>query len=153
MISTIFVSTSSALYSMIFKYLQVKFKCKIYAKIMTSDAAADENHTAIWMKIIRNFDFIKIPIIFFLIFHVPFELLDFPISILEYSGNTRQISYLLMLWLLGPVSISDKTSYCKISQSLKATRFVFRIVQSLWNLTGTSAAGLPKCLSNFKAMR
>ena len=53
----------------------------------------------------------------------------------------------------GPVSISDKTSYCKISQSLEAARFVFRIVPSLWNLTGTSAAGLPKCLSNFKAMR
>ena len=48
----------------------------------------------------------------------------------------------------------DKTSYCKISkQSLEAARFVFRIVRSLWNLTGTSAAGLPKCLSNFKAMR
>ena len=40
-----------------------------------------------------------------------------------------------------PVSISDKTSYCKISQSLESTRFVFRIVRSLWNLTGTSTAG------------
>ena len=44
----------------------------------------------------------------------------------------------------GPVPISDKTSYCKISQSLEAARFVFRIAQSLWNLTG---------LSHFKAMR
>ena len=153
MISIIFVSTSSALSSMIFIYLQVKFKYKICTKIMTSNAAADKNHTAIWMKIIRNFDFIKIPIIFFLILHVQFELSNFPISILEYSGNTRQISYLLMLWLLGPISISDKTSYFKISQSLEAARFVFRIVQSLWNLTGTSAAGLPECLSNFKALR
>ena len=49
----------------------------------------------------------------------------------------------------GPVLISDKTSYHKISQSLEATRFVLRIVRSLWNLTGTSAALLPKCLSNF----
>ena len=32
-------------------------------------------------------------------------------------------------------------------------RFVFRIVRSLWNLAGTSAALLPKCLSNFKAIR
>ena len=30
---------------------------------------------------------------------------------------------------------------------------VFRIVRSLWNLTGTSAALLPRCLLNFKAMR
>ena len=29
----------------------------------------------------------------------------------------------------------------------------FRIVLSLWNLTGTSAAVLPMCLSNFKAIR
>ena len=53
----------------------------------------------------------------------------------------------------GPVSISEKTSYRKISWSLEATRFVFRVVRSLWNLTGTSAALLPMCLSNFKAIR
>ena len=35
----------------------------------------------------------------------------------------------------GPVSISDKTSYCKISQSLEVARFVCRIVWSFWNLT------------------
>ena len=60
-----------------------------------------------------------------------------------------------MAWVVqqGPVSISDKASYCKISQSLEAARFVFRIVRSIWNLTGTSAGGLPKCLSNFKTMR
>ena len=52
-----------------------------------------------------------------------------------------------------PVSISEKTSYHKISWSLEATRFVFRIVRSLWNLTGTSAALLPMCLSNFKAIQ
>ena len=52
----------------------------------------------------------------------------------------------------GPVSISEKTSFRKISLSLEAARFVFRIVRSLWNLTGTSAAVLPMCLSNFKAI-
>ena len=53
----------------------------------------------------------------------------------------------------GPVSISEKTSFRKISPSLEAARFVFRIVRSLWNLTGTSAAVLPMCLSNFKTIR
>ena len=52
-----------------------------------------------------------------------------------------------------PVSISEKTSHRKISWSLEAARFVFRIVRSLWNLTGTSAALLPMCLLNFKAIR
>ena len=53
---------------------------------------------------------------------------------------------------LGPVSISEKTSFRKILWSLEAARFVFRIVRSFWNLTGTSAAVLPMCLSNFKAI-
>ena len=44
-------------------------------------------------------------------------------------------------------------SYYKIPQSLEAAIFVFRIVRSLWNLTGTSAAQLPMCLSNFKVIR
>ena len=43
-----------------------------------------------------------------------------------------------------------QTSFCKISESLEAARFVLRIVRSPWNLTGTSAA---RCVSNFKAMR
>ena len=50
----------------------------------------------------------------------------------------------------GPVSISEKTSFRKISYSPEAARFVFRIVRSLWNLTGPSAAVLPMCLLNFK---
>ena len=49
--------------------------------------------------------------------------------------------------LLGPVSVFDKTSYCKIWQSLEAVRFVFRIVRLSWSLEGTSAALLPRCLS------
>ena len=59
----------------------------------------------------------------------------------------------LVVKVLGPVYISDKASYCKISQSLEAARFVFRVVGSLWSLTGTTAAMLPTCLSNFKLMR
>ena len=47
-------------------------------------------------------------------------------------------------------SLSGKTSYRKIWWSLEAARFGFRLFESLWNLTGTSAATLPRCLSNFK---
>ena len=39
---------------------------------------------------------------------------------------------------LGPVSISDKTSYHEISWSFKAARLVVWIIASLWNLTSTS---------------
>ena len=38
--------------------------------------------------------------------------------------------------ILGPVSISDKTSYRKTSLSLEAARFILRTVRSLWHLTG-----------------
>ena len=55
--------------------------------------------------------------------------------------------------LLGLYSLSDKTSYRKISWSLEAARFGFKLFQSLWNLAGTSAALLPRCLSNFRAIR
>ena len=57
------------------------------------------------------------------------------------------------LLLLLPVSISEKTYFRKISWSIEAATFVFRIVRSLWNLTVTSVALLPICLSNFKAIR
>ena len=53
----------------------------------------------------------------------------------------------------GLYSLSGKTSYRKISWSLEATRFGFKLFQSLWNLAGTSAALLPRCLSNFRAIR
>ena len=55
-------------------------------------------------------------------------------------------------WSLGPISTSDKTPYCKISQILEAARFVFRIVRSVWNLTDIPTAMLARCLSNFNAM-
>ena len=62
---------------------------------------------------------------------------------------TWHFHHRLLVFCQGPVSICDKTSYRKISWSLDATRFVFRIVRSLWNLT----ALLPMCPPNFKAMR
>ena len=54
---------------------------------------------------------------------------------------------------LGLYSLSGKTSYHKISWSLEAARFGFRLFQLVWNLTGTSAAAPPRCLSNFIAIR
>ena len=45
-------------------------------------------------------------------------------------------------------ALSERTSYYKISWSLEAARFVFTLFQSLWNLTGSSAAAL----SNFRAI-
>ena len=54
---------------------------------------------------------------------------------------------------LGLYSLSGKTSYRKISWSLEAARFGFKLFQSLWNFAGTSAALLPRCLSNFRAIR
>ena len=53
----------------------------------------------------------------------------------------------------GLYSLSGKTSYRKISWSLEAARFGFKLFQLLWNLAGTSAALLPRCLSNFRAIR
>ena len=53
----------------------------------------------------------------------------------------------------GLYSLSGKTSYHKISWSLEAARFGFKLFQSLWNLAGTSAAQLPRCLSNFRAIQ
>ena len=40
----------------------------------------------------------------------------------------------------------------KISRSLEAARFGFKLVRSLWKLTGDSAAPLPRCLPNFRAI-
>ena len=57
------------------------------------------------------------------------------------------------IYIQGLYSLSGKTSYRKISWSLEAARFGFKLFQSLWNLAGTSAALLPRCLSNFRAIR
>ena len=51
-------------------------------------------------------------------------------------------------------SLCGRTSYRKVSWSLEAgfgdSDFRFRRLQPLWNLTGTSAAALPRCLSNLE---
>ena len=57
------------------------------------------------------------------------------------------------MWIQGLYSLSGKTSYRKISWSLEAARFGFKVFQSLWNLAGTWAALLPRCLSNCRAIR
>ena len=54
---------------------------------------------------------------------------------------------------MGLYSLSGKTSYRKMLWSLEAARFVFRLFQSLWNLTTISAAMLPRCLTNFRMIR
>ena len=53
---------------------------------------------------------------------------------------------------LGPVSISEKTSFRKISWSIEATRLVLWIVVSLWNLPGTSAGMQPVEFQNDQTM-
>ena len=66
---------------------------------------------------------------------------------IDYSHRLENVIH------LGLYSLSGKTSYRKISWSLEAARFGFKLFQSLWNLAGTSAALLPRCLSNFRAIR
>ena len=86
------------------------------------------------------------------------KLVNLNIFLIEVSslGVFEEKYHWFRSWLYGeqgPVSISDKTSYRKISWSFEATRLVFRIVRLLWNLTGTSAALLPRRLSYFRAIR
>ena len=56
----------------------------------------------------------------------------------------------LVLKHLGPVSISDKTSYCMIS-SLEPTRLGVTMLKLLWNFAVTSTFRLMTCLPNFRA--
>ena len=55
--------------------------------------------------------------------------------------------------IMGLYSLSERTSYRKISRSVEVARFGFRLFQSLWHLTGTSGAALSRCLSHFRAIR
>ena len=50
------------------------------------------------------------------------------------------------------VTISHKMPYRKISHSLKAVRFMFRMVWSLWNLTGISPVLILRRPSNLEAI-
>ena len=67
---------------------------------------------------------------------------------LRYVTSQGSLSMTLVLY-----SPSGKTSCRKISWSLEAARFGFKLFQSLWKLAGASAALLPRCLSNFRAIR
>ena len=66
----------------------------------------------------------------------------------------EHLSFLMLIRLLGnPRSGTlGPVSYRTISWSLETARLVVLIIISLWNLTATSAALLPRCLSNFKAI-
>ena len=66
--------------------------------------------------------------------------------------QTMKGKWLKSTFCQGLYSLSGNTSYRQISWSLEATRLgVIRIVM-LWNLTGVSAALLPRCLSNFRVV-
>ena len=85
---------------------------------------------------------------------------------------TQYVSYLLYTWhchkhkyttnaaetyqvppgCQGLYSLSGKTSYRQISRSLEAARLCIINIVSLLNLTGISAALLPRCLSNLRAI-
>ena len=54
--------------------------------------------------------------------------------------------------ILGIYSLSGWASYPQISRSLEAAILDVIILASHWNLTGISAALLPRCLSNFGAI-
>ena len=71
----------------------------------------------------------------------------------EVTGLSRS---LWSCWMLGRwnsirhhYSLNGWTSCRKISWSLKAATFRFKLFQSLGKLTGTSEAALPICLSNY----
>ena len=55
--------------------------------------------------------------------------------------------------LQGLYSSNNKLSYQKISHSLGATRLSVTIMTSLWNSTGAMTEMLPRCLSNYIAIR
>ena len=50
----------------------------------------------------------------------------------------------------GLYSLSRFTCYRKMSWSLEVAMIGLRLFQSLWNLTGTAAAALPRFLSTFR---
>ena len=101
----------------------------------------------IWHKISFNRHWNKVQIFSFGKIHESLRMLiSFSIFLLVRNRNVKPAT------MQGPISICDKTSYCKISWILKAVRFVFRIMQSLGNLTGTLADVLPRCLTTFKVI-
>ena len=71
---------------------------------------------------------------------------------LNYNMLYQTCSILDCLISLGLYSLSGKTSCRQISWGLEAARFDVKMFISLWNLTGISAALLPRCLTHFWAI-
>ena len=69
----------------------------------------------------------------------------------QINEASNQVNFRRKPGYLDPISISDKTSYRKISWSLETSRLVVYIV-SLRNLTGTLAELLWRCLSHFRVI-
>ena len=83
----------------------------------------------------RHRNEVRIVVLYFVLVMLPFNLCD----VLRFNFQ-------------GLNSLSGQMSYRKISWSLKAARFGFRCFQSHWNLIGTPATKLPKCLSNYNTI-
>ena len=67
--------------------------------------------------------------------------------------HTSWLGKLVFVHCQGLYSFSGRTSYHKISWSLEAALFGPQLFQSRWQLTDTSAAALPWCLSNANVIR
>ena len=87
------------------------------------------------------------------------------IDVYDYEGLYQYQAVLTRAWWAYPVrlisadkrmglnSLSSKASYRKISWSRESARFGFGLFHSIRNLTDTSAAALPRRLSNFRTIR
>ena len=72
---------------------------------------------------------------------------------LKGAGNQSAPYHNKVRTVYTPLFTKRKESFRKISRSLEAARIGFKLFQSLWKLTGTPAAQLRRCLSNFRAIR
>ena len=69
------------------------------------------------------------------------------------NSGSWLLSHYLFDWGAILLTLNHACCNSKISWSLETARFAFRLLQSVWNLTGTSAAVLPRCLSNITTIR
>ena len=67
--------------------------------------------------------------------------------------NDGQVSWRIYATLGLNALISGKAPHHQISRNLEAARYMYRIFRSFWNLTGVSAALLPRRLSNFRTIQ
>ena len=75
---------------------------------------------------------------------------DLCIEIRIISWGTRIVTPLWTNDYLGLYSLSRWMSYYQTLWSLEGSRLGFNLFKSLWNLTGTLAAPLFRCLPNFR---